>query len=135
MILQILSQLVLFIIQLLGIGFHIMQKIRKLRTLYPTFGLKDMFKVFFGQEWDSLIVSGLVVAVYQLVFIVLYLTDAKTPQWWPLASYGLAFVLGYAGQRLAYKYLGTAEQFLSDNADRLIGNQEKKKEEGNNQTA
>ena len=42
------------------------------------------------------------------------------PQWWDkyLMDYALALILGYAGQRLAYKYLGTAEKVLSEKAEK-----------------
>lgn len=108
------------ILIILGVGFHVMQKIRILRTKFPEFSPKKIIATFFTEEWDSLIVSFLVWLVYELgIFIPTY-NGVKFPFWWEMIGvYVAALVLGYCGQRVAYKYLGTAEEVLEKKADDL----------------
>lgn len=104
----------------LGVGYHVMQVIQRLRRKFPDKGFREIFDTYFREEWDSLIRSGLVWATYELFLFVLDKSEAVMPLWWEkyFAAYALAVVLGYAGQRLAYKYLGTAEKVLSEKAEK-----------------
>jgi hypothetical protein len=96
-----------------------MQKVMHLRKKFPDFGLKEIFTLFFKEEWDSLIVSFLVLCTYQLFLFIIEMAEVVMPAWWDkyLLDYVLAVVMGYAGQRLAYKYLGTAEKVLTEKAE------------------
>lgn len=105
---------------ILGVGYHVMQKVMRLRRKYPQFNLPEIFGTFLKEEWDSLIVSFLVLCTYQLFLFIVEMSQMVMPSWWDkyLADYALALILGYAGQRLAYKYLGTAEKVLSEKAEK-----------------
>lgn len=108
---------------LLGVGYHVMQVVMKLRRQFPQFGFREIFGTFFKQEWDSLIRSFLVLSTYELGLFIIGMTGARMPMWWEkyLVVYALALVLGYAGQRIAYKYLGTAAGVLEKKSE-LIKN-------------
>ena len=106
------------ILMLIGVLFHVMQKVRQLRVKFPELSPARVWKTFFGEEWDSLIVSFLVWLVYELWIYLSILHHYKLPAWYSMYGiWGLALVLGYCGQRVAYRYLGTAEKVLQKRAD------------------
>lgn len=73
-----------------------------------------------GEEWDSLFVSFLVWLVYELWIYLAIRNQYKLPDWYEMYGiYGLSLVLGYCGQRVAYKYLGTAEKALAKRAEAI----------------
>ena len=117
----------IIVLQLLGIGFHVMQKVISLGDLYPEKTIRQIFEAFFKADWDTLTVSGLVLIThFTFHFILTYynpeLTNASftVPVFggiivsYVIVSFVIAFVLGYAGQRLAYKWLGSAEKKLEN---------------------
>jgi hypothetical protein len=118
----------ILILQLIGIGFHVAQKVNALDKQHPEKTIKEIYGLFFENEWSSLSISALVlVADLMFHFIVgFYFPQLKERSFhipylevtlpFLATSFMAAFVLGYAGQRLAYKYLGKAEQYLSDKA-------------------
>ena len=121
--------IIIFTLQLLGIAFHVVQKVNALDKQYPEKSIKEIYSLFFENEWSSLSVSALVLfgdlffhfiidsyfpAVREMA-ITVPVINLTMPY---LAVYFIvAFVLGYGGQRLAYKYLGKAEQYLSYKAN------------------
>lgn len=112
--------LIIVAFQFCGIGLHIMQKIITLGANHEDHSWKQVFGAFFKEDWDTLTVSGIVLCVNLLVQFVInnYAMDIiyQNPNF-HLWMFGAAFVIGYAGQRLVYKYLGSAEKFL----DRKVG--------------
>lgn len=116
-------------LQLFGIAFHVGQKILDLDKQNPTKSIGEITALFFENEWSSLLVSGLILFFHLFVHMIINYhnmaiistefsfpyTTTKVPLY--VLSYCLAFVFGYAGQRLAYKYLGKAETYLSNKAD------------------
>lgn len=121
--------IIIFTLQLLGIAFHVVQKVNTLDKQYPEKSIKEIYSLFFENEWSSLSVSALVLFA-DLFFH--FIIDQYFPAVREMAitvpvinltmpylavSFIVAFVLGYGGQRLAYKYLGKAEQYLSDKAN------------------
>ena len=103
---------------LIGVIFHVMLKVRQLRIKFPDLSPGKVWGTFLFQEWDSLIVSGLVIMT--MVFIV-HLGGVKYlgigEDWATLITFVGMIVIGYSGQRIAYKYLNTAEKVLSDKAN------------------
>lgn len=104
----------------IGAGYQIMGVIKKLKIQFPTLPPKRVVSTFFYNEWDSLITSSL---GYMAIMMALYIKQFNGfhgPKWFEyFGMYVTACILGYAGQRLAYKYLGTAEQALEKKADAL----------------
>jgi hypothetical protein len=101
-----------------------MQKINELCNKNPTKTQKDVIKTFWHEDWDTLTVSGIVLFLNIVVHFIMH-TYAEhiiiQNQNYHLWSFGIALTLGYAGQRLIYKYLGSAEKFLDSksNIDKL----------------
>lgn len=116
--------ILIIVLQLLGIGFHVMQKVIEIGNHNPLKTSNEIFKIFFAEDWDTLIVSALVLMV-DVVFHFAndYYGFINTSFAFPslggltisylAISFVLAFILGYAGQRIAYKFLGTAEKFIN----------------------
>ena len=109
--------IVLFI---LGVCFHVMQKIMILKASFPQLKFRDIWNTFFKQEWDSLVVSGLVLCVAEIALFIAVNNKVTLPNWldeWGM--YLIPLVLGYSGQRIAYKYLQTAEAVLEKKVENL----------------
>lgn len=104
----------------MGVLFHVMQCVRKLRVKFPRLGFRSIWVTFISEEWDSLIVSFFCWIIYQLLLWVMLYNGTEFAPWFDhYGMYVLAIVWGYAGQRLAYKVLGTAEQILQKKVDKL----------------
>jgi len=109
-------------LQLLGVCFHVMQKVIKLGNDFPLKTWKEIFKAFFSEDWDTLIVSFLVL---WLNIVAHFIIDEYAPEfrasinYYILWAYGISCVLGYGGQRIVYKYLGSAEKLLDRQSDKL----------------
>lgn len=110
--------IVLFII---GVLLHVMSRISKLRKKFPELAAGDVFLTFFREDWDSLIVSGLVLLGLEVALYIIQVEQGIVlPAW--LDTWGMylfSFVMGYAGQRLVYKYLNTAEGVLERKVENL----------------
>jgi hypothetical protein len=103
-----------------GVMLNVMEKVRGLRDKFPQLEFGDVWKTFFKQEWDSLMVSAIVLGTCQVMIFVSRTNHWKYPLWlegWGI--YLMAIVLGYAGQRLAYKYLKTSEGVLEKKIENL----------------
>lgn len=115
--------LLIIVLQLLGIGFHVMQKIVSLGDTCKECTRKDVISAFFKEDWDTLVVSILVLVSNLVIH---YIVDTyahslrDSTQYYILYAFGLAFVLGYAGQRLVYKWLGSAEKRLTNEIDNKL---------------
>jgi hypothetical protein len=115
--------LLITILQLLGIGFHVAQKIITLGDKFPDEKKKGVIlAAFWDEDWDTLLVSFLVLISDLVAHVVIhYIGLEMSKEWyWQVFPFALAFVLGYGGQRIAYKVLGSAEQVLTTQVtDRL----------------
>ena len=106
--------LLIFTLQLLGIGFHVMQKIISLGDKHVEKNRSQIFSAFLYEDWDTLVVSTLIIILHLVShYIVENYTKIDEINNYHLYSFGLALLLGYAGQRIIYKYLGSAEEFLN----------------------
>ena len=112
---------IIIILQFLGIGFHVMQKISEIGNLHKEKRRPEILDAFMREDWDTLIMSGLVLILNLVVHYILeeYAYEITEIKNYYLYTFALAFILGYAGQRLVYKYLGSAETFLNNKADNL----------------
>lgn len=116
------AYLLIIVLQLIGIGLHVAQKVLKLDNKQPDDTLVDVLTVFWKQDRITIFISGLILV---LDVVGHYIVEAYAPalvksiQYYELYSFALALVLGYAGQSIVYKYLGTAQKFLDKRADDL----------------
>lgn len=106
--------ILIIILQLIGCGLHVAQKVSELDKKFADDTLQDVFNEFLKSDRVTLIISALVL-VLNLVshYIVNVYTNYGTLENYDLYSFIAAFILGYAGQRLVYKYLGKAEEALT----------------------
>lgn len=114
--------LLITILQLIGIGLHVAQKILALDKLSPDDSFREVFILFWKSDRVTMFVSALVLS-FNLVahyIIEIYAHNITQLQNYALWSFGVAFILGYAGQRLIYNYLGKAEKFLDKKIDNRI---------------
>ena len=125
----ILEYVFILMAQILGILFHVGQKIITLDKENPDKSIREIRNLFFENEWASLFVSAVIIVAHVFIHAVIafYLPGTEenvieiplinvfVP--WGLAGVLLAIILGYSGQRLAYKYLGKVESILSKKAD------------------
>lgn len=110
----------ILVLWIIGVGFDVMRKITKLRKKFPQFGFGTVWKTFFGQEWDSLMVSVLVLLFQETALIIIAYNEIKLPPWFDAwGMYVLSLALNYSGQRTAYHFLNTSESVLKSKADEL----------------
>jgi ABC-type spermidine/putrescine transport system permease subunit I len=116
------------VLQLLGISFHVMQKIITLGDKDKTKSRSEIVSIFLSEDWDTLFVSLLVLitcmvfhfsanyyypeSMNKIVEIPILNIDVPIVILLLIAS----FVIGYAGQRLVYRWLGSAEKYLDKKA-------------------
>lgn len=114
--------LIIFALQFFGIGLNVAQVLLALDKLSHDDSFKDIWKLFWQRDKVTLIISGLVLGVDELAHFIFSYYDAPFThhEYYIFISFGIAFVLGYAGQRLIYKYLGTAEKFLNKKIDEKL---------------
>ena len=111
-------------LNLIGIVYMVMVSIKKLRAKYPDLHPKTVLGTFFTEEWDSMILSVVGLALFELVFFIIRYNEVILPAWveaWGI--YGLALLWGYASQRLAYSVLNTSETVLQKKIDKLKDNE------------
>lgn len=112
--------ILIFFSALLGTGFHVMQKINQQRIEFPQFKPTEIWTNFLKEEWDSLIVSALILIAQELAVFIIQYNGVKLPVWvdnWGM--YIISCVISYGGQRLAYKYLNTSVDALEKKADTI----------------
>lgn len=119
----------IFGLQLFGILFHVGQTIIKLDQDYKEKSIREIFNLFFDNEWASLGVSAIIMTFDLFVHSIIDYYDmpitgssftipgTQITVGYLAISFMLALVFGYGGQRLAYKYLGKASDYLSKKAD------------------
>ena len=89
---------------------------------FPTLVFSSIWGTFLKEEWDSLMISGLILITLNVFLYIKFYNGWIFPDW--LENWGMylfTLIMGYAGQRLAYKYLGTAEKALERRIDKFNG--------------
>lgn len=106
--------IIIIILQIIGVGFHVGQKIVGLGDKFPEKTKREIFAVFWKEDWDTLGVSVFVLMLNLVAHFVTcrYLPVVADWEYFEVSSFAVALILGYAGQRKIYKWLGSAEQFL-----------------------
>jgi len=110
----------IFVIQILGIGFNAWQKVLVLDKLYPDDTLEDVFKLFWKTDRITVFISLWIMAAYGLFYFV---TLNYAPpsvigfEYLDLSFFGGALVIGYGGQAIDYKALGKAVDIANKKRD------------------
>ena len=116
------------ILYVMGVGFNISQKLSVLQKKFPSFSRKEIVQTFKKEEWNTMIVSFLGLITVQALWFAGHYENVTLPLWLHgFAVYPAAMVVGYAIQRIIYKYLGTSEsalmsqQIINDNSNNING--------------
>lgn len=98
---------------LLGVGFHVGEKIVEIDKLSPDDSLSDVFKLFWKQDKVTIFISGLILVLIETAYFITesYVPNALTEWWHFVILFVAALVLGYGGQRLVYGALGKSVVF------------------------
>lgn len=114
--------LLIFILQILGISLHVLQKCVELDKKFHDDSLGEVFKTFWQNDRITLLISLVVLTLNEVTHFITarYSTFAETMENYYLWSFVVAFVLGYAGQRVIYRYLGKAEEFLNKKVENKL---------------
>ena len=112
----------IIVLQLLGVGFHVVQQVSDIDNRHPEVSRREVFEIFFKNDWDTLIGSALVLFLHIIIHYIVenYAPEVKSMKNYILYSFGFALVMGYGGQKIVYKYLGSAEKFLDDKIDKNL---------------
>lgn len=105
---------------LLGVTYDALNKVARVRKKHPKLTFKETWATFFSEEWNTLMVSGAGWITVQFAWYIIHINNVKLPFWieqWGI--YPIALLLGYALQRLVYKFLGTFEKVLEEKANRI----------------
>jgi hypothetical protein len=114
------EHLLIFIIQILGIGFNVWGKVKELDKLYPDDTLEDVFKLFWKTDRITVFISLWIMAAYGLFYFVTlnYAPPSVTDfEYLDLSFFGGALVIGYGGQAIVYKALGKAVDIANKKID------------------
>lgn len=114
--LNVLEFVFIFSLQLAGISLHCMQKIKDLDNKFPDMSTNEIVSTFWENDKFTLWISGIVLWINILAHLIIHLYTPDVILMIPhfiLWAFLVAFVLGYAGQRLVYKFLGTAESVIN----------------------
>lgn len=108
--------------EFVGIFFNVMENIIKQRNQNPKMGFKEVFKTFFSEDWDTLMLSGGIVVANLLIHLIIanYAVQLTTGEYYHLVAFGTALLLGYLGQRKLYGWLGTAESALDKKVNKIL---------------
>lgn len=108
--------LIVLILELIGISLHVMEKVAVFDKKYPECSINQIFKVFWRQDWNTVIISVIVLCLNLMIHLIInwYAPELTTIKYYLLYAFGGALLLGYGGQRFVYRSLGTAEKFLDN---------------------
>ena len=110
----------IFVIQILGIGFNVWQKVLVLDKLYPDDTLEDVFKLFWKTDRITVFISLWIMVAYGLFYFITlnYAPDSVINfDYLDLSFFGGALVIGYGGQAIVYKALGKAVDIANKKID------------------
>lgn len=107
--------IVITLLQLFGICLSALQKVMKLDEKSPDDTLSDVFSLFWKQDKITVIISALVLGLNLLVHFIVDYYNAPVAKMenYHIYAFGIALLMGYAGQRLIYKALGKAEGIVN----------------------
>ncbi len=108
-----LESLLIAALYIIGVGYDVMKQIGKLRIKYPSLGFGEVWKTFFKEEWNTLMVSALGLCTVQILWFLAHYKNIPLPTW--LHDWGVYLIVlfsGYALNRYIYSLLGTTEKVL-----------------------
>ena len=115
----------IFILQLLGIGFHVGQKVLELDKLKPDDSLGDVFRMFWKDDKATILIS--ICLILPLGLVAYFILSEYGPEsisgyeYFDLIYFISSLVLGYSGQRIIYGALGKAVSFAEKKVSDKLG--------------
>lgn len=108
-------------LQIIGCGLHVAQKVLELDKKFDNDSLPEVFNQFLKSDRVTLAMSFLVLCLNLIVhYIIEGYSDLHLMNNYDLYSFGIALILGYAGQRLIYRWLGKAEDSFNRKIDNKL---------------
>lgn len=121
--------LLIFILQAFGVAFNAYRKIMELDKQFQDVPLSEIKNKFLKNERITFLGSSIIVLFHLLCHVIielyfpqlrkveipLFITDWSIP--YVIASFIIAFVLGYSGQWLVYRVFGKAEKYLASKTE------------------
>lgn len=109
--------LIISAFQLLGVFFHVGQKVKAISDSTPdeTESFGSVMSLFWKSDYLTVILSAGILALHILIHFVVEVYAASLRESIPyyiLWSFAIALIMGYAGQRLIYGWLGKGEKLL-----------------------
>jgi hypothetical protein len=120
--------LLIIILQLLGIYFHVMQKISIIDKKYPEKPLPEIRAIFWREDSNTLGISAGVLVLHVITHFIIdyYDLPIRDKSYFGVPylawAFGLALLGGYAGQRLIYKAFGSAEKVINTKLEKVEAN-------------
>jgi hypothetical protein len=125
--------ILIIIFQVLGVMYRAGKQVGELKKKYPQADRKHVTDLYFKEDWNVLAMSVVVLLTDLAVHYVVSMLGINWTQkfellgvnltWgavYLLFSAGIAIVLGYKGQDLIYKWLGTAADRLDKEVSQKI---------------
>lgn len=108
------------IVFIIGVLLHVMIKITSYKKSFPTLSIGAIWGVFLKEEWDSLLVSVVLLFLVEISIVVINYVGVHIPDWMNWGIYVISILMGYQGQRIAYKFLNTAVDALEKKAEDIV---------------
>jgi len=111
----------IILLQAIGICLHVGPKIKELDKKFPDDTLGEVITEFWKADKITIFLSIVIIVLNLTVHFIIdeYTTLPEDVKYYPLWAFAIAILLGYAGQRLVYTYLGKAEQALIKKAEKI----------------
>lgn len=110
--------ILIIVLYLIGVAYHILQRIREIRNKYPDLTSKKVWAVYKNEEWDTMLVMGVCLLMIELFWIIAIYKDLPMKPWirqWGV--YPISVACGYFLHRIIYKVLGTTEKVIDKRID------------------
>lgn len=106
-----LPYLIILFFQVLGVTAKILHHIGKIRKENPSMKPSEVWSLIKHQDWDTMLWSGVILFTHLAVHGVMDLNHVQRTGWWGAWWFDLAcaLTLGWAGQDVLIKALGTAK--------------------------
>lgn len=118
--------LLIVILQLLGVGFQVGPKLYHLDKQFTDDTLQEVWSVFWNSDRVTMFISAFILLLDLVTHLIIHVYAPEIREWrynglinYFTVSFSIALMLGYAGQRILYHYMGTAEKVLMERADKF----------------
>lgn len=110
----------IFGIQIIGVLLRVLFQLLELDKLSPDDSFGDVCKMFWKRDKITVIISAVITFGYGLFYFIVeeYAPDSITANdYFDLAFFGGALVIGYGGQGIVYKALGKSVEIANKKID------------------